>query len=235
MLHDISNKVRNTTDPLTHSSGTSFNLSAAVALLTMSLSTILLTSTQTLDLKHWLSNHMGNREILHNPEEEARKRELDAQGINQLAIPSAFELLHFYLQYAVSCFLGGALCAMLVSGLSIAVAVQIIIIAILFVWHFAYQYIFRGAYTPLSIHWFMIFTMVRTWTKKSQSFLHEDDLDPEIVHVGISNRLFTHTTMDPNNFSIFIQLSAFQSSIHDIVSSPLRHGASYLRSYLPCS
>ena len=34
--------------------------------------------------------------------------------------------------------------------------------------------------------------------------------DPEIVYVDISNCLFTHTSMDPKNFSIFIQLFSLQ-------------------------
>ena len=48
---------------------------------------------------------------------------------------------------------------------------------------------------------------VHAWGRRVIStFSHEADLDPESVDVGISNYLFIHTSMEPKNFFIFIQL-----------------------------
>src|SRR5258706_659084 len=83
MLNDIANELRNTSHHLRNEpSPLDFKLSwVAIILLSTSLGTVLLISSQALYLKHWLSSHTLNWETLHNPEEEARKRELYAQGL----------------------------------------------------------------------------------------------------------------------------------------------------------
>ena len=207
MLNDISNKIRNTSDFVPDASEGPFAFSsAAIVLLTVSLSLVLLTSVLALYLKHWLSSHMGNWEALQNPEEEARRRELYAQGLKRWAIPSFFKLLPLLMQFAIFYFLVGAICAMLASNLYASLTIGIAVFVAIFLWWHAFQVIMRDPYTPFALSLSLILDVVRTLTEKSRSSLHEDALDPEVTHACILNRLFTHTSMTPNNFSIFVQL-----------------------------
>ena len=208
MLNDISNILRNTSDVVPETNEVVFAFStAAIVLLTMSLSMSLLASAQALYLKHWLSSHMGHWETLHNPEEEARRRELYAQGLKRYAIPSLFELLPLIMQFSVTCFFFGALLTMFsYSNFYVSLTVEIAVCAALPLWRHVIQVVRREPYTPFAHFKPPILNVFRTWTKESRSSLHDDALDPDIAHVCILNRLFTHTSMTPNNLSIFIRL-----------------------------
>ncbi len=199
ILNDISNRLRNTSDIIGDTRALTFTASTtAIVLLTASLCLTLLTSAQALYLKHWLSSHKGNWVTLHNPEEDARSRELYAQRLKRLAIPSLFELLPLLMQFAVVCFFVGALFSMFLSNnfyASLTIGIAVLFTAYLGV----YQVIIRQPYTPF-------INMGRTLPQRLRNPFHEIAPDSEILHAGILNCLFTHTSMTPNNFSIFIQL-----------------------------
>src|SRR5258706_5161932 len=207
MLNDISNQLRNTSNSLPERNQVDFYFSSvAVILLSMSLGMVLLISTQALYIKDWLSSHTLNWETLHNPEEEARKRELYAQGLKRWAIPSSFRLFLNFMQVAVLYFFLGVLCAMYAAGNLAGFLTAIPGIVTLFFWGRMFGVMVRDPYSPFVISPNTFNAVVRTWTEKSRNSLHEDALDPEIARVSMSNRLFTHTSMIPNNLSIFIQL-----------------------------
>src|SRR5258706_13464291 len=205
ILNDISNQLRNTSDSLTYTSATPGKV-MAVVMLSISLGTLLLISTQALYLKKWLSSHMLNCEILHNAEEEARKRELYAQGLKRWAIPSSFGLLLFFMQLAIIHFFCGVYITMRAAGNEANAVIAIPAIAALLFWWYKFGVTIKDPYSPFVISQNPFHAVICTWTEKSRSSLHEDALDPEIARTGIANRLFTHTSMISNNLSIFIQL-----------------------------
>ena len=162
-------------------------------------------SAQALFLKHWLSRHTWVLGTLHNPEEEARKRELYAQGVKRWAVPNLFELLPVVMQFSVFCFSIGAFFAMFVSNSPGTWTVGIVtFIGILYWW--AGYWIVRDSYTPFTLSRRPVLKMIRTWTEYTRRSMHEKVLNRDDAHVAILNRLFTHTSMTPNNSSILIQL-----------------------------
>ena len=205
MLNDISNELRNTSNTLPPDERPSPD--PVVALLTLSLGLVLLTSIHALYLKHWLSRNIYYREALDDPEERARRREVYAQGNKQWIIPSLFGLLPYCMQIAIYPFPFGAFTAMLISntwggavasvGTIIALAIWVLIVVVI-----------RDPYAPFAQP--SIFDLIRkVWEflKSSPVFgKAAPALDPEIADVGIPNYVFDHISMTPNNYSIIIQL-----------------------------
>src|SRR5258706_1508408 len=192
----------------------------AMGLLTLSLGMVLLASTQALYLKRWLSRRTYNRETLHDAEEQARKRELHARSIERWVIANLIEFLPLLMQVAILIFLIGGL--MLTYGFSYILAICLLCFAFLFVflWHFTHHITLRDPNTPFTRTPFI--HVVRTW-RESRSSSHEVALDPEITHLGITNYLFQHISMTPNNSSILLQL----------FSLPVEHPRHRIKSLAP--
>ena len=228
ILNDISNQLRNTSNSVIDSTVAAYAISSAISsvaivLLTVSLSIALWASAQALYLKHWLSSHAGYWETFHNPEEEAIKREVYAQGLKRWAIPSLFELLPLLMQLAVFCFFVGAFFAVILSNIWASIAIVLGLYAAFLLGRHVYQVLTRDPYTPFSYSRPLIFNVVRTWSERSRSSLHEDALNPEIARAAILNRLFMHASMTPNNLSTFIQL----------FSLPVKHPQLRVKSLAP--
>ena len=208
ILNDISNKVRNVSDSVTNSSEevvASFQTTSLV-LLTVSLCLVVIASAQALYLKQWLSSHTGKWQTLHNPEEEARRREVYAQGVKRWALPTSFEFLPLLMQFAVFCFSLGGLFAMFTSNLYAWATGGIAAFAGILLWRHGLQMVFKDRYTPFAFSPSHFLNLARTFTEKSRRSMHENAFNPEIAHMCILNRLFTHTSMTPNNVPIFLQL-----------------------------
>ena len=208
ILNDISNKVRNVSDSVTNSSEEVVVVfqTTSLVLFTVSLCLVVIASAQALYLKQWLSSHTGKWQTLHDPEEEARKREVYAQGLKRWAVPTSFEFLPLLMQFAVFCFSLGMLFAMFTSNLYAWGTSGIAAFAGILLWRHGYHMIFMDPYTPFAFSLSQFLNLARTFTEKSRRSMHENAFNPEIAHVCILNRLFTHTSMTPNNLSIFIQL-----------------------------
>ena len=116
-----------------------------------------------------------------------------------------FELLPVVMQFSVFCFSIGAFFAMFVSNSPGTWTVGIVtFIGILYWW--AGYWIVRDSYTPFTLSRRPVLKMIRTWTEYTRRSMHEKVLNRDDAHVAILNRLFTHTSMTPNNSSILIQL-----------------------------
>ena len=234
ILNDISNQLRNVSNSVTNSSEkvvVAFQTTALV-LMTVSLSLVVFASVLALYLKHWLSSYMGKWKTLHNPEEEARRRELYAQGLRRWSVPSKFELLPLLLQFAVFWFALGAPFAMFRSNSYAWLTSGIAAFAGFLLWRYAYQVEARDPYTPYALSRSLFLNIIRTWTEKSRRSMHEDVFNLEIARVCIFNRLFRHTSMTPNNFSIFIQLFSIPVEYPQLRITSLAPW-SYLSSLLP--
>ena len=160
-------------------------------------------------LKHWLWVHTPNSRTHHYPEGQASKREWNAERFWRYAISFAFGLLPFLVQAAIVLFyIGGFLTVASLGSQGLgsdspgfdgknssltSIGLSAFIILCLLSWYGLY------AFSVLS----------RTWKRIARRILasmFDVAPDPETVHVDTSNLLFTHTSMVPNNISIFIQL-----------------------------
>ena len=166
---------------------------------------VLVASGQALFVKQWLSRHTYVFGTLHKPEEEARKRELYAQALNRWAIPSLLALLPLVMQLSLFLFAIGAITTMSLSNDLGTWTAGIVTFVGLFFWCHG-LYIARDSYSPFAPSFGPVFNMVRTWFECTRSSMHEKALNDDDAHVAILNCLFTHTSMTPNNSSIFIQL-----------------------------
>ena len=160
-------------------------------------------SAQALHLKHWLSNYRGYCETFHDPEEEAIKREIDAQGLKLWRIPLSFELLPLVMQISVILFFLGAICSSNFWA-SFTMVLATISAGFIFLFLPATQVLLRGRYMPLRLLRSQSSRGIplRTWWE----VVPLDALNPEIARVGVVNRLFTHASMTTKNLPIFIQL-----------------------------
>jgi len=118
-LNQISNHLRNTSDPIlgytTLAAEMGVHFAAAMSLLG-SLSLVLLDSVLALLLKLSLHDYKRHLKPFHNPEEQVINRELYAHGLRRWAIPSLFELLFSLIHYSLVLFLVGAVCSLLRLG-----------------------------------------------------------------------------------------------------------------------
>jgi len=218
ILNQISNKLRNTSDPVPDASDDvpPTYLPAAMELLSMGLNLILIVSVLALVLKHWLWMHTPNSRTYHTPEEQARKRELNAHSFWRYHILFAFGLLPFLMQIAVYFFSLGSSFTVESLGTKWEIALGfnwsgtnrklyfIVIIALftlmtvgLLIWYGLY------AFSILSRDLERILERI---ARRILVRMFDIAPDPEIIYVDISNLLFTHTSMVPKNLSIFIQL-----------------------------
>ena len=110
ILNQISNKLRNTSDPVPESSDDvpPTYLPVAMELLSVSLTLILIVSVGALVLKHWLWINTPNSRTHYTPEGQARKRELNAHRFRRYIILFLFGILPFFMQIAVYCFFLGS-------------------------------------------------------------------------------------------------------------------------------
>ena len=188
MLNDISNQLRNTSDTLTDPSEDSFVVSTiAIVFLTVSLSLVLLISAQAIQLKRWIPEYAGNWEMLQDPEEQARKRELHARCLKRRYIPSMFELLPLLILFTVFSFaLGSTFTMVLFNPIAIHPMSAAGGIAILYLWR-AHRIQMESPLTPyeLSRPPFITAFIILFWREEARSSLHEDALDAEIARVGI--------------------------------------------------
>ena len=217
-MNQISNKLRNTSDPVPDASEDvpPTYLPAAMELLSMGLNLILIVSVLALVLKHWLWIHTPNSRTHHTPEEQARKRELNAHSFWRYHILFVFGLLPFLMQIAVYFFSLGSSFTVESLGTKWEAALGlnwsgtnrklyfIVIIALftlmsvgLLIWYGLY------AFSVLSRDLKRILERI-AWRILASMF--DIAPDPETIYVDISNLLFTHTPMAPKNLSIFIQL-----------------------------
>jgi hypothetical protein len=206
ILNQIFNQLRNTSGPVPGIEDGSGEFDVWISIMmTLSMDLVLLASVLAVSLKHWLWAHSSDSGKLHNPEEQARNRELYAQGSRQTVISSTFWLLPLLMVASVTCFSLG----IIFSGLTFY-ALDINAIAWVsgfmclpvgyMIWR---QRIFTRSFLSPSLIW----RVVRGWGRRIlKNFSREAAPDPEVVYMGISSYLFTHTPMVPNNLSIFIQL-----------------------------
>ena len=139
----------------------------------------------------------------YNPKEQARNRELYAQCLRRWAITISFELLPWLMQLSIWTFYFGAMLTMTSLDLG-PYLLYIILVFFLIVGCTAGVVALAQAGYILSVVALPTWKVVQKRISRSSS--HKAVLDPEIVYVGISNRLLTHIAMVPNNFPIFTQL-----------------------------
>ena len=211
ILNQISNKLRNTSDPVPDFSEDvpPIYLPFALQFLSWSLNMFLTVSVLGLLLKHWLWVHTPNSGTHHYSEGRASKREWNAERFWRYAISFAFGLLPFLVQVAIVLFyIGGFLTVASLGSQALgsdspgfdgknssltSIGLSAFLILCLLSWYGLY------AFSVLS----------RTWKRIARRILasmFNVAPDPEIVYVDISNLLITHTSMVPENLSIFIQL-----------------------------
>jgi len=203
ILNQISNQLRNTSDPVPDSSedGPGSIIPLAIGVLTLSLGLVSLTIFLALFLKQMLWIFWPSSETHHNPEEQARNRELFAQRLRRWGMLSPFDILPFFTVLSGASFLIG--CDYMIIELSAFATLVLGVVGVCMVPLF-----FRLCANLLPVQfWLPTGNAADTWGRRIISaFLHEADPRPEIVDVGISNFLFIHTSMVPKNFPIFIQL-----------------------------
>jgi hypothetical protein len=223
ILTQISNHLRNTSDPYSvpRKHGSDVLISMAVVALTCSLGLILLAIILGLYLKYLLWNVMRRSRTHHNPEEQARNRELHAQRHRRLGIPSPFDLLPWLMLFSGYFFYAYAILT-LSSFASWAVGILFVVLH-----GMAVYLVFRLGADLLPIYFLPPSgKVVRAWGRSLfRRSSHEAALDPEIVGVGVSNYLYIHTSMVPKNFSIFIQLFGL----------PVEHPRRRIKSLVPWS
>jgi len=216
VLNETSYRHRNTPDPVPDSGSSHL----AHMMLAASLALVSLTIILALVLKRRLWGFFSSSGTHHNPEEQARSRELFSQRLRRRGMPTPFRILHRL---------------MVISGGSILISFGLSI----FSW-------FGSASLPLPVVQvctallFLRLSVVQLPVQSRppngeavhpwgrwviSAFSHEVDPDPEVVDVGISNFLFIHTSMVPKNFSIFIQLFAL----------PVEHSRRRITSLVPWS
>ena len=185
ILNQISNQLRNTSDPVPKFNH-DFTL-MSVGCLTLSLGLAVLVGALAMSFKIWLWDRAHNWGTVHNPEEQARNRELYAKYSRH--IPVLFGLLPFLAQVSVASFWMGA-------GFARDPFIGNLVLGLLYLGTLGYL-VTRSNFQIKG----------RKPTEfRSKSSPHEAALGPEIVYVDISNCLFKHTSMAPKNFPIFIQL-----------------------------
>ena len=222
ILNQISNKLRNTSDPVPVPH---IYLSFALRFLSWSLNMFLTVSVLGLLLKHWLWVHTPNLRTRHYPEGQASKQEWNAERFWQYAISFAFGLLPFLVQVAIILFfIGGFLTVASLGSRELGYDSRGFDSAKTFSLEFDSRG-FDGAktssLTSIGLSAFMILCLLswyglyafsvlsRTWKRIARRILasmFDVAPDPEIIYVNISNLLVTHTSMVPKNLSIFIQL-----------------------------
>jgi len=199
ILNQISNQLRNISDPVFDYDWSDEPLTEAVVGLNVSLSLILLAITLALLLKKLLWNFAWGLQTHHSPEEQARNRELRAQRLRRTGIPSLFVLRLLMIGSGGSFYV----------GLYFTVAPLYGPIVIMFsIVQFGMVLLLMGLGTDLlpsrkTLH---------VWCRRlfRWALFGEAAHDPEIVDVRISNCLFIHTPVVPKNFSIFTQLFGLQ-------------------------
>ena len=205
ILNQISNQLRNTSDPAPNSVGdlrTILFRRLSIVSLTASLVLVLLDGALALLLKHWQRGYARNLKTFHNPEEQARNRELYARGLKRWAIPSFFELLASLMQLAFYFFYIGAICMVVRLSMEAALVLYLAFgVSFLFLF-LIYLLPVRDPYTPFV---YSHGAGRAVLTALLGVFRNQND-DSEIAVVGISNCLFIHTSMIPKNLPIFIQL-----------------------------
>jgi len=220
ILNKISNQLRNTSDPVHDSSEDESGVQVTILALTLSLGLVSLTIILALAFKQVLWYLMSSSGTYHNSKEQARSRE-SAQRLARRGIPSPFDILPNLTVFSGTSFLIG--CNLTILPLSPHAWLVLIVLevctALLLL-----CLVFAG---PLPVRLRPPNgKAVHAWGRKIISaFSHEADFDPEIIDMEISNCLFIHTSMAPNNFSIFIQL----------FSLPVEHSRRRITSLVPWS
>ena len=187
ILNQISNQLRNTSDPVPDSDRDVKDRGwVAPVSLGYNLGIVFLAVDLAIWLKSWLWARACNSGTVHDPEEQARNRELYAKRSKHRAISSLFEGLPMLIRISVS-FLVFTMHALVGSCGP-----------------------YLGTLAGLSFTGYIgIITWIgmdQMWGRRSSRSSDEAALGPEIVYVDIANCLFKHTSMVPKNFSIFIQL-----------------------------
>ena len=211
ILNQISNKLRNTSDAVLDSTEDvpDTSLPDAMEWLSLSLNLFLTISVLALLLKHWLWIHTPKSRAHHIPEKQAIQRELNAQSYWRNNLLFVFGCLPFLMQIAVYFFFLGCAFTMESLGSKWEAAlgfnmsgtnkgVSFLVSTVLFtlvtlgplIWHGRY------AFSVLSLD----------LAERILARMFDPAPDPEVVYVDISNCVFTHTSMVPKNFPIFIQL-----------------------------
>jgi len=214
ILNQTSYQLRNTSYPVPDSSehGPDLLTRLAGVALTTSLALVSFTIILALVLKHMLYSFLPNSGTHHNPEEQARSRELSVQRLRRRGVPIPFDTLPLFMALSGVSFLIG--CGLTILVLSITATVVLLVLQVCMALLLFRLFRFRPP-NGKAVH---------AWGRRIISaFSHEADLDPEIVDVGISNCLFIHTSMVPNNFSIFTQLFAL----------PVEHSRRRITSLVP--
>jgi hypothetical protein len=221
-LNQTSNQFRNSSDPVPDSTQNlhSKNSSPGIIYLTVSLGLVLSASVLAVFLKHWLWARARNSGTVHDPEEQARNRELYAKRPRRWSISILFELLPWLMQFSVYPFYFGAISTVAFSAPYGSTAILVVIIicscmtgALLYV-------------VPPPLTWKEACAWGRRIGRRVfRSSSNEAAPGPEIVYVNISNCLFTHTAMVPKNLSIFILL----------FSVPVEHPPLRIKSLAPWS
>jgi hypothetical protein len=202
ILNQISNQLRNTSDPVPDSKqdAPDWFIQMATVALTLSLGLVFLAIMLALLLKRLLWSFMGSSRTHHNPEEQARNRERRAQRL--MGIPTPFNFPFLLMQFCGQLFYVG--CAFTMATFSFFASMTLAILVIVLMSMVVASLYFLGA-DPQLVKFSPPSGQVARVGVRSL-FRRYSALDPEIVDVGISNCLFIHTTMVPKNFSIFIQL-----------------------------
>ena len=215
ILNQISNKLRNTSDPVPESSEDvpATYLPVAMQTLSFSLNFFLAVSVIALLLKHWLWTHARDSRTRHTPEAQAIERELNAQGFWKYFILVAFETLPFFIQIAVFFFYLGGSFTVESLGSKWNAALSFLN------WSATNRKILFLVVTALStvmnlalLSWYVRYAFpvpsldLQRRAMRMVARMLDVAPDPEIVYADISNCLFAHTSIDPKNFPIFIQL-----------------------------
>jgi len=205
ILNQTSYQLRNTSGPVPGSSehGPDMLILLAILAFTMSLGLVSLTIILALVLKHRLWYSWSSSGTHHNPEEQARGRELFAQRLRRRGMPRPFDILPLPMVLSGVSFLIGCDCGVTILPFSTFVVPTLLALQICTV-----LLLLRLEVDPLPVQSRPPKgKAVHAWGRRLISaFSHEADLDPEIVDVGISNFLFNQTSTVQTNFSIFIQL-----------------------------
>ena len=219
ILNQISNRLRNTSATVPDSSKDEppRYSRAAMDALSLSLNLFLIASILAVLLKHWLWIHARNSGAHHTPEEKARQRELNAQRFGQCVILILFELLPFLMQIAVYFFYLGVLILVISLGARLGISLGLDWLQLskasrmqLFKVSLGLS-TFTGIFLLISYGRRAFYVLSRDlacprWARTMARVWNGAALGPEIVHVGISNCLFIHTSMVPKSLPIFIQL-----------------------------
>jgi len=205
ILNQISNQLHNTSDPVLDSSEDGSNVLVEIRVVVLSLSLVMVSSTiaLALHLKYMLWRLSSSSGTYHNPEEQARSRELLAQRLRSRRIPSRFDVLTLFMVLSETCFSIG--CVLMIMELSPFV------VLVFLVFQLGTVILFRNPSVdslPAQQSRPPNGKAVRRGRGIINASSRKADLDPKIVDVGIPNFLFIHTSMVPTNFSIFIQLFA---------------------------